>query len=515
MSRLQSVPLWSLVLVTSACGGSGGRSDPDAAASADAGDDPDAARPDATPVETRTITGVAAARHVTPAGEVVVPYDLSSVEIAVRVPPTFEVYPGTGTAEGTFSIPGVPVGTYYLQIGTGTVLVATADDIDLRGDVLGRPDATPVTVSPTDLVLDVDNLAPWQEGDELQMYSAGSATVAFAMQDAATAGAPVTDDVALAGFTYDVAGAADSLLVDGEAGDQLVVTQLAVASFEALVGILYRRVTRAYLPGPFTMIDGEPTALDGAFVEVPQTSSFAFDWDRSSFDTVLRAGAPLDETLVYPQLTVHTLPEAADRGIYFDSADLLSVRPGWTDDLSSLAVTLDHGDPYPAEWTRLVTASHTSYRYIGVGDAIPRPIYSQLFVELDRADVSAEAPITPLVGPVLQPRIDGRDAFGPLDGVGDAPAISWQPPAVGTASGYAVLIAELHDDAGSTAIRGVARFRTTATTLALPPGTLEDGSTYIFYIAALSTPGIDLDATPYKLTLPAAIAETAIGPATP
>jgi hypothetical protein len=512
--------LGSLLLVAavaSACGDDGGGGDGgggggDGGGDADAAPPggADAAAPDAS-TATRTVTGLVTHRHVTPDGVAAVPIDLTQADIAVLVPPAFTSHPGSGDASGEFTVPDVPGGEYYLKVDD-TYLVRSGDAIDLSIDVLGRRDAAPATTSPTDLVLDVDNLRSWRARDELQLYSAGSGAVGLAMQLEASAGAPAVGDTALSGFTWDLTTANEPFLVDAGAGDTVIVTQRSTARDGEQNR--FRRIVRAFSAASLTMVDGEASNLSETFAAVAQSEQLDVEWDRAAFDATLRAGAPLDEPYGYPALVLHTLPGAAERGFFHSSADLVTFEPGWTDDTSAIVASWRYGDPFPATWGRMVTATQLTYRFVGVGDAAPRAIFSSLSVDLPRGAVSGGAPIAALVGPVLEPRVAGRDAFGPLDRIGPRPDITWQPPAVGAAARYRVAVVELVDDGGLTVASTVASIDTTATEVTIPPGILQPGGTYVFHIQATGEAGIDLEAEPNRLALPWGVSSIAIGPAT-
>ena len=152
------------VMLVAGCSGSDPVESPDAVV------DP----PDAPSVTTRTVTGTVVDRHVTLNGEVAAPADLSSVAIAAVVPPAFDLIQGIGTTAGTFTIPNVPEGTYYLQFGVSQ-FVTDRSSIDLSSDVLGRANAVAVT-NPSPITFNVGNVQAWQTGDELQMFVPGSGT---------------------------------------------------------------------------------------------------------------------------------------------------------------------------------------------------------------------------------------------------------------------------------------------------------------------------------------------------
>jgi hypothetical protein len=72
---------------------------------------------------------------------------------------SFTNYPGTGDALGNFTIPGVPVGFYWLVLGdTNERYWTSSDTFDLGQDYSGRPTAqtcditTTVTLGGLDLI---------------------------------------------------------------------------------------------------------------------------------------------------------------------------------------------------------------------------------------------------------------------------------------------------------------------------------------------------------------------------
>src|SRR5690242_14950084 len=114
MAKLSCALVIGLVVV--GCGG-GDHDNPDAALPQDA------LQPDAS-TATRTIHGTSVVHRVTPSGVVDVPDDLSATTIAAVAGQS--VFPGTGSADGSFTIPDVPEGEVYLRVGKG-FFATTAD----------------------------------------------------------------------------------------------------------------------------------------------------------------------------------------------------------------------------------------------------------------------------------------------------------------------------------------------------------------------------------------------------
>jgi hypothetical protein len=65
-------------------------------------------------------------------------------------------------------------------------------------------------------------------------------------------------------------------------------------------------------------------------------------------------------------------------------------------------------------------------------------------VDLPSSAVSPETAIEPIIGPVRSPLVAGHDAFESIDGLEAMPVVSWQPPAVGEATSYVVLVMMLY-----------------------------------------------------------------------
>lgn len=488
----------TLVLVALVACGGGGSTDVDAP-----GGGTDAAA-DAASVSTRTVTGMYNVRRVTTSGEVVVPEDLSMATIKAIVPPMFTTISGTGTAQGTFTIPDVPVGTFYLRVNDWYIVTST-DTIDLSYDRLGH--VAPAVTSATPLTFNVTNLSAWQTTDDLEMFSTGNGLAAFAMESLATAGTPAANATSLAGFVFDLSRSAYRPQIDGAAGDVVSLTQLKSATAGALT---YTALARKFDAPSFTVANGGSATIAGAFVDVAQSANLAATFDRPAFDAALRAQLPGDSTTTYPVLALQALPEAATRGLYHSAPDLVSFEPGYVADSSSITTAWPYGDPYPVAWTRVITARYFTYHYVPVG-AGQLALFASL--EVDRS-LAAPGSVVPLIGPVVSPKVNGLDAYGTLTGVGITPTVSWSAPAIGTASRYYVRVMRVVP--GTIPTRTVALvIETSATSVQIPPGIIMSGESYTFDVSARAAPGVDLAATPGRLSLPNAYSRIASAIATP
>jgi hypothetical protein len=85
-------------------------------------------------------------------------------------------------------------------------------------------------------------------------------------------------------------------------------------------------------------------------------------------------------------------------------------------------------------------------------------------------------PVTPLLSPPLDIRVNDAPTSDTLTGVGQTPMISWTAPATGTPAVYIVALRRL--DPGGATTKTMALFSTKETSLKLPGGLLEFGYSY-------------------------------------
>jgi hypothetical protein len=448
------------------------------------------------------VTGTYHYRFVTPTGVVDVPINLTNASVSALAPPNDTVYPGTGSSDGTFTIADVPEGPYYLKLNK-RYLVLTANDVDLSFDIHGRPTARFAT-SPTPLTFDVTSMATWQADDELQLTSPAG-TAAYFVEQTATAGAPVTNDTALSGMTFDLSRAAVPVLIDSSEGDELTLTQLSTQTVGART---YRSVARTFTPAPFSVTNGGAATLAGAFTTVDATKTLDVTWDRPAFSAELASHFPGASSQNLSTLAISALPDAGSRGYYSNAPDIVVYAPGYTTDSTAVTTAWPYGDPFPSDWTRIAWIRYYRYRFAAIPGSQSAPLYARMLTYRDLSTVTTAAPIEPIVGTVVSPMIEGMGALGSgsLSGVGTTPTISWTAPTLGTASLYYVLVYLVSVQNGATVLQQDSSFETSATSLQIPPGIMTDGQTYAFEIEARSIPGVDLSATPNRRALPEGVA---------
>jgi hypothetical protein len=382
------------------------------------------------------VTGTLADTYLVKGGQVTRAPDPAKVDLAALVPEqdgSLRVIPAQVKADGSFTIPGVPQGTYYLRRGGPDgrfdYLITSERSIDLGRVFLGRPDVTFAT-KPTPVTIDATGLSPWAETDSLWLYSAEAATSAVLH---ATQGAPAPGDTALHGFVYDTKALPRPALIDGSKGDSALFFQ-RVTRKTANGDQEYTTIENVLAPPSFTQTDGQPTHLSGAFQPVPQTN-VSLDVRPGAFAALAPQVSP-DATLESIGIGVYPDPGAA-AGLTGAAPPVLnlSLKPD-----KDGVLDVSYGNPYPASWKLVIRANgFFSTKLALPGQSEAKPSFGWVDTSVYVDDL-ATGPVAPRIGPAQKVQINGKDASGALAGVGSPVKLSWSAPALGTAAHYVILL---------------------------------------------------------------------------
>jgi hypothetical protein len=432
--------------------------------------------------------------------------DMTKVPVAALVPNGsggYTTIAGTGSSDGSFTIPNVPAGTYLLQINSTNFTVTQTSTPDLGYTFLGRPQNSVATAGTT-ISASVTNANPAQTYDAFEMFVSNSNGYGLwldplqygAMSEATS-------------FTLNLPWT--SYLTDFAQADQAVLADLTGQQ----AGPFWVHVlTRASGPLAFQQTSGLAAPVTSPLMDMPLTGTLDLAFKGSSFAPLL-AG-----------LNPHASP--AGTFLYFDvdPADPSLGHPGNTPDLvmyhngnGPLTTDVDFGDisygnPYPSSWTPIVIVhDDVVYTYPVAGTT---GFQSEVKLEVLTTNLpSAANPLVPLVGPVSNPTINGVSFFTDQSGVGTTPTISWNRPEFGTANRYLLTIYRMYAN-GTTATEDmVAQFCTTGTSLILPENLLMQGNSYHMDLGAFYNPAYDASISPFRLSMPSGNATSASGLITP
>lgn len=468
-----------------------------------------AAAPDLQPPQ---VSGSAVDVYVLESGEVRVPRDLSGVTIAALVPDGqggYESRPGAGLADGTFRVPDVPDGPYYLHFDT-IYLWTRARTLDLGVDHQGRPDKVLAT-SQTYVTFQISGLTPWQQGDGLQLMSTQGDTWTPALQDQlATLPTPGTTQMKDLRFDWRV-GVIHPTLLDPARGDQLYVSQLSTRTSDK--GLAYQAISRARLLTGVALYDGQPATLRVELADVPQAGSLSLRVRMERFRALRTAVNPYAQ-LHGAHFYLDEAPGAGSRGLYAHTADLISAALPTDQDVLETG-TLRYGSPFPGSWERYGDLS-VRYRVSYTAPGATHAYYYYALIGIQAApDELSQAPVAPRIQPVQGLTVAGRSAQMDQRGIGTSPTLAFAMPA-----GAALWRMEIHNLAN---VGGRTRRSTAAVIygrddrITLLPDLLQAGQAYFIAIYALAVGGAevgdaeDRTARPFRRGLPYAMAGATSG----
>ena len=407
---------------------------------------------------------------------------------------------GTGSADGTFSIAGVPGGSYWLQFDPQTFVWTSSGSVDVGYDRNGRAD-TVWPSAPTYLDLDLTGLSPWQSGDRQQVYVANTDT----WQDY---------DWSATGLRSGVTTLDEQLpwvapLLDSSRGDRVYLTQLV--STPSAPSLPVQVVQRSLGPLSVTQVDGAEMEIEGD-LQVPTTSGSLRPVISGSvfagLESAMNPSAIPDSSYFY--LDAH--PSGTAQGWVASTPDLVALDGTSNPIRSDLDLgAISFGNPFPAGWGLFFDYAH----YVWVDYKAPGAVNStgtNAIIEVQDAIVpTAAQPISPAVSPVGTPLVEGVGFFSDQTVPTANPTIAWTAPALGSATGYQIDIYTLYASGVESTFDLVGTVLTTTTSVQIPPDLLQDGASYFFCISAVAEPGQSFATAPFRHSFPRGAAQSLSG----
>ncbi len=470
-----------------------------------------------TDVLQRGMSGRQDIHWVTKNGIVDVPADLSAVTFEALVPRAndsgFDVYPGMGYREGTFTIPDVPAGTYYLHVGNSHTVTA-ARFVDLSYYRTGRPDGE-VAGEGTILNFNLSNLNDWQSTDELQLISSNAGVVILGLARDASQGSPAPGATEVKGMRYDYSLAPNPILLDATKGDELMLTQLTTRTVDG--GPTYQAIDRVYFESTFTFKSGVSNEVLGPFFPEPHSMSLKTTWKHGDFAQYTAATSP-SATYSSQYLAVDGIAGGLAHGETADPGGFPDLLLYASDAMSDEVLNLSYQNPFPSSYGLFGRVGFMSQVAISLplpdgGDGLPFQMPATIVGDTDVTNFN-NSTITAAVSPIRNPLVDGKDGFSQVSGITTTPTITWNAPARGIPSQYVVTLWEVFLNGDQTALKGKRRFATTQTQLRIPPRVFEAGRHYLVRIQAF-VGAFDPEVHPSIWPLPAGQADAILGLVSP
>jgi hypothetical protein len=417
------------------------------------------------------------------------PVDLSAVTVAAYVPNGsggYNTISGSGTKNGTFSIPNVATGPYVLQLGTSFLVTSnTVVDADFSWGF--RSNGVPANPS-TQVTFDLSNLESWQNTDVFELVCPNNA--AFDEFDGTLGETTFTG-------TFPYSPFVSENLSDASQGDQYVILQL---STQNVAGLPFTGASRAIFPPKFTQAQGSDTPINGTLGTLPQKYEFEANINGADLTTQAASANP-NTTLVNTGLVLDAYPGSVAKGERTSTPDLVGYNLSNFSSGPNITTnadfgTVSYGNPFPSTFPLFVLydwVGQTSYTAPGATNSLPLITLVQGF---NTALPAPTSPVKPLVGVVSDALINGLIFFDSQN-VGLTPTLTWSPPILGTATFYEVDIYQLSNQGGNTVETAFYSVRTKSTALTIPPGLMSAGQGYVFVIRSWYIPGLNFAKTPF------------------
>lgn len=435
----------------------------------------------------RTVTGQVGTTFESSRGQIYQPQDLRAITVDLMQPNGtggFNRYPGVGLADGTFSIPGVPTGAYYAFIrGAGaetTLGIRSFDDsLDLRSLKQGRADAIPATSDTTNLVV------------FLQGTVAGQITKLQVLLPDLGLFQEMVGDGPLYRFPWKGLPLADPTM------DSVWVTGLKTqttgpATVTKFVG--YRDSA-----SPNMGATGD-TRINANLLAATSDRSISWLADSNSYAGFLSSVNPAVDPVLSRgpfRLDLLAQPYASSTGPVPQWPSILEYSSTFAGSIASGA--LAYTDPYPAAWGRMVRLRQEFSLQLPIPGSAQVVHISDALQELWPIETWPSVSRTPLLTPVLLPKVNGVSLFTPPASFGLTPTLSWTVRTAERPSYFLVTIYKIDPSNGNLQVSS--EITTLASSMAISDGLLQAGSSYVVRILACLS--VAYDAThPWMPTWP-------------
>ena len=471
-------------------------------------------------------------------GPLTVPFDWtqnagSATEVAALVPQaggSLLVLRGSGNADGTFSIPNVPGGFYWLRMAPLATYWTSSSTFDFGHDVIGSPLRATSGVQNTIFNIRASGLDPLLTEDWLGFLT-DQQMLDIEFPRIVPVGSTTVDVSAIFSSNIDLSQASTGFLMQFE--------PVFLGSLNGLA--LGPELTLSNL----SVQEGATNSITGALNASPM-SSFALFINGSSWAPLFNNAGPAAANPLGSVLTVSAQPFAtgryasgmnsflgpdlplfssASQGISLGSpSEAVTSCANSSDTLFTLPVasqppiltdqnfgTLQYGDPFPPAWLRIFSFCQKASLQI----PIPNSGATVPFLLVDGESTALPTgPVAPLVSAVQNPTINGVSLSVPRTINSTAITLSWSPPSSGTPSSYAVqlfVLGTLPD--GSMLYFPSEKFSTAQTSMS-PPITLQAGRVFVLLVTAQVDGLANVESSPNRSGLPIAYASFVSAPVT-
>jgi hypothetical protein len=448
----------------------------------------------------------------------------------------WSTFPGSMDAAGTFKVPGVPNGPYWLRFqevpastsdGAAVYLeAASGTGLDLGFDQLGRTGLTRTTtatqVTFTTNMSTGTNGKSWNAADQMQIASSNA--------DVGDWLSRVAPNFRTNFASGNSSGAPLNLVKTGD-----VTTMFHLYSLTDASSTLTYRVARAAaslatvnIPGGAAATVPPPPAAFALVAPAPNGTVPGGTWSTTAFAgyrTLMNVPTGTGTThalsigaSVGPLTGFSPVPRNAFPTLFTMSAALATTDRTVGSNLTYVHVLAQNGTIVASwnEWRGVEFGGTVSYTAVGASTGVSER------ASMGRRDpMTALQPMAPTLSPVRNLAVTPTGgttpvaAYTAIPGTGLQPTISWDPPALGTPTSYLVEVFRLGLSGTTTTKTRVAAFYTGSTSVPVPPGVLTAGARHFVKVTARAIPSDPWAVSPLRQILAGAWAQTLSGTITP
>ena len=349
---------------------------------------------------------------------------------------------GVGTADGYFTIPTLPAGNNFVELG-GFRGYTTTRQLDISDTYNARADLQ-LTSLQTDVTTSVTGLTPYTTGDGFELTALGTGfnndLIAFAKS-----GAPPPSSATTLSLVDDFNTFFHGL-IDTTKGDVLTLTNIAsvpgaTIPYTALQSFCPATIT------PATEVDGQPATIGcvgGNSLQPVTPITATVTYTGSQFAAAAKAGAGAGSVLLDSGVSGFTeqgfAETGASYGTQFFGNTLFNLDLGASAADATQSVT--YGNPLAPNFGAVIEPAATAGAPVIAASttACPAPKAGNLRVGnfvIEGASKLGGA-LTPLVQPVTTPATTVTGPVSdPVFGAGSAVTVSWKAPPAGAGIGFA------------------------------------------------------------------------------
>jgi hypothetical protein len=463
---------------------------------------------------------------------------------------SFKSLSGTAGTNGTFEIPNVPLGYYWLRLGPRDIYWTSSSSFDFGNDFFVPTASVALTTNSTTYFnFSFTSLDPTTARGLLQI-------------DALEAGMPPYSTLTNAGSTTFVGGYEINGNLDYSGIRNVFVRQYEPTALGSMNGyVLGPALTLSNLSlttGGHNTISGalNPTVpasinlsikgsawvplFDHVAPTTPAASGGSFSLSVQPF--IASDGPNVSPT--NPSLPIDLIWTGGNFSRFLTSSSCptnstvatLSANPPLTPSTNPPLITdveagtVQYSDPFPIAWRRTFSVCQSA------SVAVPVPggtTQGFILTNTQTTSLPTEA-VKPLLSAVQNPKINGADLFTAGTINGTAVTLSWDQPAIGTPFGYTVAIMSptasavgtsgtfpvgtspgtIISTVGTIGYFPLTTLSTAKTSMTIPPDLLTSGKTYVFLITSLVDGKANMETSPHRSSLPTANAQLISAPIT-